>query len=282
MPPFFDRALVTVSILIGFMAVVDTLALSIRTAGAITKRLAVALALFNLVVVFARISNLVQAPIVGNMVDKTVVDDPYLQSQLVDQLFLKLRVIIASTTIGTIIGALLTPSFINAFAHMIKIFEKVRTLPRTALEIMRPSQAKILVQCLKNPFSPRLPYYFGLIKKLPAEFLVFQALVTAFYTVGVLSTVYAGALEPNLRATAVNLSGIVNGIATMLLFILVDPTAALVTDQCINNLRPLEHAKAMNLYLAVARFIGTILAQFIILATALFVLWAAHLVNKIF
>lgn len=282
MPPLFDRALLTVSFLIGFMAVVDTLTLSIRTSGAITKRLAISLALFNLIVVFARISNLIQAPIVGNMVDKTVVDDPYLREALVHQLFLKLRIIILSTSIGTVIGALLTPTFIGMFSVMIRIFEQVRTLPRTAVALIHPQQLKTLLSAFRNPFSPNLPTYFGLIKQLPAEFLIFQVLVTGFYTVGVLSTIYAAALAPELRATAVNLSGIVNGIATMLLFVLVDPTAALITDQCINDIRPVSHAKAMNLYLVLARFLGTILAQFIITLTALMVLWAARFVNAVF
>ncbi len=282
MPPLFDRALLAVCFLIGFMAVVDTLALSIRTAGAITKRLAVALALFNLVVIFARISNLIQAPIVGNMVDKTVVSDPVLHQQLVEQLFLKLRIIIAATSVGTVVGALFTPSFVNMFSVMIKVFEEVRTLPRTAIALLKPSRLRELAGCLRKPFSPRLILYFKLVKKLPPEFLIFQMLVTAFYTVGVLSTIYAAALAPELRATAVNLSGIVNGIATMLLFILVDPTAALITDQCITDIRPVEHAKSMNLYLVIFRFLGTILAQFIIILTAYFVLWAARLVNSIF
>ncbi len=282
MQPLFDRALITVCLLIGLMALIDTLALSIRTSGAVTKRLAVALALFNLIVIFARISNLIQAPIVGNMVDKTVVPNSYLHTKLVDQLLIKIRIIILATSVGTVVGALLTPTFIKIFSRMITIFEEVKTLPRTAIALLHPREMLLMFKCFTNPFSKRVLYYLSLIKSLPAEFLVLQVLVTAFYTVGVLSTIYAAALEPTLRATAVNLSGIVNGIATILLFILVDPTAALVTDQCINNKRPVEHSKAMNLYLALAKFLGTILAQFIIIFTAKLVLWAAHFVNLYF
>jgi len=282
MPPLVDRALITVSILICFMAIIDTLALSIRTSGAITKRLAVSLALFNLIVIFARLSNLIQAPIVGNMADKTVVPDPVLNQMLVAQLLIKIRFIIGATTVGTVIGGLLTPSFIRMFSEMIVVFEQVRTLPRTALAMLSPSRLSKLMKCFSNPFNRRVFHYLRLIKNLPWEFLVFQVLVTAFYTVGVLSTIYAAALSPDIRATAVNLSGIVNGIATMLLFILVDPTAALITDQCINDIRKVDDAKAMNLYLVLARFAGTLLAQFIVVLTALWVLWAAHFVNRVF
>ena len=277
-----DRAVVVVAVLIGIMSMVDTLALSVRTSGAMTRRLALALSLFNLLVVFSRVSNLIQAPIVGNMADKTVVADPMLHQQLIGLLLCKIHVIIVATSIGTIIGGLLTPSFVRIFSRMISLFEEVKTLPRMAWALMNPRRSFGFLRHLTRPFGPRLPGYFRGLRRIPVDFLVFQVLVTAFYTVGVLSTIYAAALEPGLRATAVTLSGIVNGIATLLLFILVDPPGAMITDQCINQKRPLEDVKVMNLYLVIARFLGTVLAQFIIVATAYLVLWAAGIVNRIF
>jgi len=277
-----DRAVVVVAVLIGIMAMIDTLSLSVRTSGALVRRLAMALSLFNLLVVIGRVSNLIQAPIVGNMVDKTVVPDPLLHQHLVHLLLLKIHVIILATSIGTIIGGLLTPSFVRIFSRMIYLFEEVKTLPRVAWMLLNPRRLFSFFSYLTWPFSKRLWGYFLGLPRIPADFLVFQVLVTAFYTVGVLSTIYAAALEPNLRATAVTLSGIVNGIATVLLFILVDPPGALITDQCINGVRPIEDVKVMNLYLVIARFLGTIVAQFIIIATAYLVLWAAGIVNRIF
>lgn len=277
-----DRAVVVVAVLIGIMSMIDTLSLSVRTSGALTRRLAMALSLFNLLVVFARLSNLIQAPIVGNMADKTVVPDPVLHQQLRDLLLLKIHVIIAATSIGTVVGGLLTPSFVRIFSRMIFLFEEVKTLPRMAWTLMNPRRLFGFCGYLVWPFSPRLWGYFRGLRRIPMDFLIFQVLVTAFYTVGVLSTIYAAALEPGLRATAVTLSGIVNGIATVLLFILVDPPGAMITDQCINEVRPMEDVKVMNLYLVIARFLGTVLAQFIIIATAYLVLWAAGIVNAIF
>jgi hypothetical protein len=277
-----DRAVIVVAVLIGFMAMIDTLALTIRTSGAITRRLATSLALFNLIIVFARLSNLIQAPIVGNMADKTVVSDPVLQDALTNGLLWKIHFIILATTIGTAIGALLTPTFMRLFIRMIEVFERVRTLPRVLVYLLNPRRWLRLPGYIAAPFSVRTESYLRGLRRIPLDFIVFHVLVTAFYTVGVLSTIYAAALEPSLRATSVTLSGIVNGIATLLLFILVDPPAAMITDQCINGTRPLEDVKVMNTYLVIARFLGTILAQFIIVIMAYWVMLAAGWVDRVF
>jgi hypothetical protein len=282
MPPIIDRAVIFVAVLVGFMAMVDTLALSIRTSGAITKRLASSIALFNLIIVFARLSNMIQAPIVGNMADKTAVPDPVIRDALVNALMLKIHFIILATTIGTVLGALLTPTFVRIFTRLLEVFEEVRTLPRVVLYLLHPKRWLRAHKYFVWPFHGRLVEYFRSIRRLPLDFIAFMVLVTAFYTVGVLSTIYAGALNPSLRATAVTLSGIVNGIATFLLFILVDPPAAMITDQCINGQRPLEDVKVMNLYLVVARFTGTIIAQFIVGTMAFYVMYVAGWVDKLF
>lgn len=282
MAPILDEAVIVVAILIGLMAMVDTLALSIRTSGAITKRLAIALALFNLIIVFSRLSNLIQAPIVGNMADKTAVLDPVLRDMLVNSLSWKLHIIIFAATIGTGLGALLTPTFVRIFTRMIEVFEEVKTLPRVVLYMLNPKHFLSLPKYIATPFTSRTMGYIKGFRRLPIDFVFFQVLVTAFYTVGVLSTIFAAALHPELRATAVTLSGIVNGIATFLLFILVDPPAAMITDQCINGKRPITDVKIMNTYLVAARFIGTIIAQFLLYAMASWVILVADYVNTIF
>ncbi|OGK11213.1 MAG: hypothetical protein A2Y63_01490 [Candidatus Riflebacteria bacterium RBG_13_59_9] len=277
-----DRAVVVVAILIGLMAMVDTLALSIRTSGAISKRLATALALFGLVIVFARLSNLIQAPIVGNMADKTDVSVPALRDLLLEALRWKIHIIILATSIGTIVGGLLTPTFVRIFRRVMEIFEQVKTLPRVMLYLLYPRRWLQLPRYIVWPHPERISGYLRGFGRLPLDFIFFQVLVTAFYTVGVLATIYAAALHPQLRATSVTLSGIVNGIATLLLFILVDPPAAMITDQCINGVRPIEDVKIMNTYLVAARFIGTILAQFILVVMAHWVMLAAGFVDALF
>ncbi|MGC7880221.1 lipid II flippase family protein [Desulforudis sp. 1190] len=86
--------------------------------------------------------------------------------------------------------------------------------------------------------------------------------------IGVLSALYAGALFPEFRGTAILLSGIVNGIATVLIATVVDPTAARITDQAARGARPEKDVQIMVAYLTGTRFLGTIFAQALLLPAA--------------
>ena len=67
------------------------------------------------------------------------------------------------------------------------------------------------------------------------------------------------------------LSGLITGVSTLTLTLVVDPTAALITDQVAHGKRPESDIKAMLLYLVGGAVVGTLLAQV--------VLWpAAHLI----
>jgi len=275
--------------LLTIMSIVDTLNLSIRVSGVITKRLAIALSLFNILMVFSRMSNMVQAPFVGGMVDSAVneagsgfigpisaaanYNSYLLPEQIVEPRF---RMLILAYTFGAMIGAFLTPTFQAVFSKVIIEFETRKSVFRAMIRILNPL----------NFFRLRLPgrrhfERYTNWRAIPTGFLFWHLLVTTFYTIGVLSALLAGAMHPELRATAGTLSGLVNGIATFLLFIMVDPTAALITDQCINGQRPEIDIKVMNFYLIWTKILGTLLAQLFLVPMAKYVGWAAIWVNTI-
>src|SRR3954463_9569436 len=82
---------------------VDTLAYSVRIAGVRTRRLAVSLSLFNLLVLVARTATTVQAPLLARRVEA---------SALAHQpgLLPDLRLVLLAGSLATILGALLIPS----------------------------------------------------------------------------------------------------------------------------------------------------------------------------
>jgi hypothetical protein len=112
---------------------------------------------------------------------------------------------------------------------------------------------------------------------IPKGFLVANVIVTGIYTIGVLSALYAGALFPQYRSTAVLLSAIVNGFATVLVATIVDPTAARITDQALRGERSVRDVKLVVMWLAVTRFLGTLLAQVLFMPAALLIRWVAQL-----
>ena len=112
---------------------------------------------------------------------------------------------------------------------------------------------------------------------IPKTFIILNFFVTGIYTTGVLSALYAGALFPDFRAAAATLSAVVNGVATILSATVVDPTAAVITDQALRGDRSEEDVKQMAIYLSISRFLGTGFAQVIFVPSALLIKFMASL-----
>jgi hypothetical protein len=60
----------------------------------------------------------------------------------------------------------------------------------------------------------------------------------------------------------------INGIATILLTLFIDPKAAIITDQALRGKRPYEDVKALVVLLIVTKIVGTLLGQALFLPAA--------------
>jgi hypothetical protein len=268
------RPVLIAGCLLGTMSVVDTLAYGVRTAGVLTRKLAISLSLFNILVILSRLSNMFSAPILGNFPDK-VYQGLYTVPDVRAALTIDLLFVIG----GVIIGAMLMPTQIQLFKRGIQVLEEVGTLPKTILYGLRH-----LREFPRQFRAPKLRYLkeFSDVRVLPYQFLVYNIFVTCFYSIGVMSTVLAASVDHSVAGTAILLSGIVNGIATMTLFIIVDPPAAVVVENCISGTRPVSHVKTMNVSLTTTRLLGCLLALLLLPWMAQYVLSAAHWVDRTF
>lgn len=100
----------------------------------------------------------------------------------------------------------------------------------------------------------------------------------AIITVGVLSALYAGYLNPEFRTTASNLSAIVNGVATILMFIFIDPFLSVMTDDVVLGKVNESLFRKYIVYMVIARLLGTVLAQIIFLPSAQLIAWIATII----
>jgi hypothetical protein len=91
--------------------------------------------------------------------------------------------------------------------------------------------------------------------------LVYNALATALLTVGVFASLYAGCLRPELRVTANNLSAVVNGISTVLLFLFIDPYLSLLADDAVSKRATEAEFRRSIVLFGISRLVGTIIAQ---------------------
>lgn len=252
--------LLAVCILVGIIHMTDTLSLSVRWVGVKVGRVVTAASLFNILVLISRTANLLQAPMVGKMVDLAIKNHQSLP------LLINFRLIILSSTIGTTLGILLMPTFINSFGRFIISFEKEGSIFRLILKMLKPKNIVAPIEDFVVPSKEIVDK--DVFKNIPKKFFFLQLFITGFYTIGVLSSLYAGTIMPQYRITASQLSGIINGIATVLFMIFVDPSIAVITDQALRNMRPQRDVRNIVIMLSLARLVGTILAQLLIVPCA--------------
>ncbi|MFA5383913.1 MAG: DUF2837 family protein [Eubacteriales bacterium] len=280
-----DRLLL-IFILTAIIHLTDTLAYAVRLSGVSTKRLATAFSLFQIVSLLSSTANLVQAPLLSSIVEQTInnamkdtltvsqglAQDPCYRQQLT-VLSYQIRLVIFSATAGTLVGVFFTPIFTFIFNRVIYMFEEAGSVTRLVLMLLSPRRL-ILLLFHSFSFLPKPRLYR---RTIPLAFLIANVIVIAVWTTGVLSSLYAGALLPDYRSTASLLSGVVNGIATILSAIIVNPTAAVITDHALGGGRN-EEVKQMVYYLCLTRVLGTLLAQTIFIPSALLVKWVATLI----
>jgi hypothetical protein len=100
--------------------------------------------------------------------------------------------------------------------------------------------------------------------------LIASILVTAIHTVSNPAALYASAIVPEGVRTAGSLTPLINAFGTLLMIFVVDPIAALVTDQALTRDRPLRDATYITIWQLGARLIGTLAAQLLLLPTGTF------------
>ena len=261
--------LAIILILTGVVHCLDTASYASRIAGARTGRLALTSALFNIVSLASRVAYTLQAPLLGSAVDRMV------RQGALEGLARDFHYIIAAASLGTVLGAMLIPSFTSIFSRAAKAYEFHGSFPALLLHTLSLRGFSRISQHFRLPLPDSVQKASRL--NLPRSFLLLNIVVTAVYTVGISSTMYASALAPELARTATTLSGVVNGVGTLLLVILIDPVSALITDQALRGSRPVAEVSYIVVWQVLGRLAGTLLAQLLFVPAAMLVVSLARL-----
>lgn len=132
---------------------------------------------------------------------------------------------------------------------------------------------KKLIICFR---LPRWNYLKGVtLKTIPKRLFVINVIITAIFTIGVLSSIYASMLVPKYAQAALMSSGIINGIATILLTLFIDPKASVLADRVMKNQSDYIYLKSYSLTMISSKLLGTIVAQLLFIPAAYYVAWFA-------
>lgn len=255
----FDWTLAIICFFTFVIHMTESLAYSMRLAGVRTKQIAIAMSFVTSTLLISRLSNMFQAPLLGAMVDGAILVDTPASLELLEFQF---RLVIFAAFFGALFGAFFTPTMVRLFKKAILRFQQSGSIPGLVFQAFHP---RYFIAILKSFRLPRLSSLKTIsLANIPKQFLVINIFVTSIYVIGVLCSLLAGAYLPEFRSTAIQLSGIVNGMATILFTIFVDPSGARVTDQAVNDKRSHNDVRSVVFFLQCGKMLGIlIVAQLI-------------------
>lgn len=256
-----DSQLVVICLLTSGINLIGTLAYAARIAGVRTGRIAMSFALFNMLVLVSRTSNSFLGPFLAKRIETRLAHGG--GSALAHDF----RLVLGSATLAVFIGILLVPTSQRLFARAIGYFQHHRSTGRLLLRTASPAGLAAISQSVRMPAASHLQD-LARPRGVSWGVLTANALAQALITVGVLASLYAGYLNPSYRVTASQLSAVINGFATILLFAFIDPQLSVMTDDVVDGRVSAALFRRTIVWISISRLLGTVLAQLFFLPAA--------------
>jgi hypothetical protein len=264
-----DTQLAIICFLTLIIHLIGTLAYAARIAGIRTRRIAVSFALFNVLVLISRTSNSFQGPFLAKRVEENILH-PGSTALIGD-----FRWLLLSATSATVLGALLIPTFQRLFSRAVLHFQVHRSIPRLLLHGFFQRGIAQIKDAVSMP-APANVTQLRLDHGLSVRMILLNVVAVALWTVGVFAALYAGYLNPQLRVTASTLSAIVNGVATILMFIFIDPHMSMMTDDVVEGKISEPSFRRAVVWLVGSRLAGTLIAQLLLIPAAIMIVYVAE------
>jgi hypothetical protein len=240
---------------------IGTLAYSARIAGVRANRIALSFALFNILVLVSRTSNGFLGPLLAKRVEAGLSDSSG------KNLVWDFQIVLASASLAVAAGLLLVPTGQRIFTKAIAQFQT----HKSSLKLLFSGfSRKGLSAMLSAIAMPRFDNFTELARPsgVSGGVIISNVLAQALLTVGVLASIYAGYLNPEYRVTASQLSAVINGLATILLFAFIDPQLSQITDDVVHGQTSEALYRRKIVWVSISRFTGTIVAQLLFLPSA--------------
>jgi hypothetical protein len=262
--------IILVLVLTFIINLISTLSYSVRIVGVRTGRIAISFALFNILVLVARTANGFQAPLLA----KTVETD--IKMGVPDNVG-TFRLIILTCSVGSIIGAFLIPTFQRILSKAVTDFSLHKSMGRLVMHGFSKAGVLYFRDNLTVPSTESITS-IKLDSTFPWRIFIMNMVAVAILTIGVLSAVYASYLNPEYRTTASNLSAFINGFATIIMFVFIDPHLSTMTDDVTLGKCSESAFRKYVVYMTAARVLGTFLAQALFLPGAKLLAWIAGVI----
>jgi len=180
------------------------------------------------------------------------------------------RCLLLSASLATLIGAMLIPTFQRVFCRAVEHFQTHRSVPKLILHGVFKGGLSYIKTSASLPGAANVT---GLRQQtgVSASMTAMNVIATALWTVGVFAALYAGVLDPGVRVTSSTLSSIINGGATVMMAVFIDPHMSGMTDDVIEEKIEESQFRRAVVWLVGSRLVGTLIAQVLLIPSALII-----------
>lgn len=260
-----DTQIIIVLVLNFVIALLGTLAYSTRLVGVRTGKIAVTFAVFNVLMLVSRTAVTFQSPLLTKFVESNTSSNDLIRI---------FNSIIIVSGIASIVGAFLIPTFQKMFSKAVNHFSIEKSIPKLILHSFSKTGVKYMRDSIAIPVKESVTSIN--FKNLPKRILVYNLVSVAIITAGAFAPIYAGSIMPELRATCLSLSPIINGTATILTSIFIDPHLSIMTDDVIDGKCSEEDFRGCVIAMVGSKVIGTFAALVIFIPASYLIAFVAN------
>lgn len=247
------------------ISIIGTLAYSTRLVGVRTGKIAVTFAVFNVLMLVSRTAVTFQSPLLTKFVESNASSDDLVRI---------FKLIIIITGIASIVGAFLIPTFQKMFSKAVNHFSIERSIPKLIIHSFSKTGVRYMKDSIAIPVKDSITSIN--FSNLPKKILFYNFISVAIITAGAFSPIYAGSISPELRATCLSLSPIINGTATILTSIFIDPHLSIMTDDVVDGKCSEEDFRGCIIGMVGSKVIGTFAALLIFIPASYLIAFVAN------
>jgi len=248
------------------ITIVGVLAYAVRIVGVRSGKIAVSYSLFNIMALISRTANVILAPLLAK----------YVEGGRGDNLLLKLYMIIFAAGCAASFAAIMIPTFQRVFFRMVQSFSVKRSVPRLLYHSFSKNGILQFKECVTVPAAENITKFS--LKGVPKQLMFLEFSAISVNTISFLSCVYAGVLAPDIRATCITMSGVINSIAAIIVTILQDPQLSLMIDEVIEGKRQESQFRSCIRALVASRVIGIFFSSVLLIPAAYWVIFIARII----
>jgi hypothetical protein len=149
----------------------------------------------------------------------------------------------------------------------VESFSIYRSVPKLIIHSFSKSGIEQFKGSLAKPKRQNIAQLKNL-HKMPKKIILFNIIACSVASVGVLASLYSGLINPEFRTTCSTLAPIINGIATILMTIFIDPYTSVLTDDVIRGECSELQFNRCIIFIVFGLILGTILAQILLVPAA--------------